>query len=164
MVKKIDLNLYVDKYAYRVVWSEDDSGYVGTCLEFPSLSSVEKTHTKALKEIISVVKASAEWMIEDGEPVPEPMSLRKYSGKMNLRITPELHREVTINAAESGQSINNWLAGSSLAAWRWSLLAERWQVPEEPLAISMSSVRVGSRLSKLTVLRVSTSLILRLPD
>jgi predicted RNase H-like HicB family nuclease len=32
-----------DRYAYRVIWSEDDQEYVGLCVEFPSLSWLGKT-------------------------------------------------------------------------------------------------------------------------
>jgi len=110
-MKKDEQALYVDKYIYRVEWSEEDEAFVGTCVEFPSLSSVEKNQADALKEIVQVVKASVEWMVEDGEKVPEPLKLREYSGRTNLRMSPELHRQAFISASESGVSLNSWIVG-----------------------------------------------------
>ena len=41
---------------------------------------------------------------EDGvDPVPP------FSGKLQLRLGSDLHRRVTVAAAESGQSINGWI-------------------------------------------------------
>jgi predicted RNase H-like HicB family nuclease len=37
-----------DHYTYRVTWSEDDSDYVGLCIEFPSLSWLSETPESAL--------------------------------------------------------------------------------------------------------------------
>ncbi|MCL5284725.1 MAG: type II toxin-antitoxin system HicB family antitoxin [Nitrospirae bacterium] len=34
---------------------------------------------------------------------------RPYSGKFNLRISPELHRNIAIEAAKSGKSLNSWI-------------------------------------------------------
>jgi len=33
----------------------------------------------------------------------------KYSGRLSLRIPPEVHRGIVINAAESGISVNRWI-------------------------------------------------------
>jgi predicted HicB family RNase H-like nuclease len=40
------------------------------------------------------------------ETVPEPIALRHYSGKFTVRIPPELHRRLALEAAESGISLN----------------------------------------------------------
>jgi len=34
---------------------------------------------------------------------------RPYSGKFVLRIPPELHKEIFLRAAQSGQSLNSWV-------------------------------------------------------
>jgi predicted HicB family RNase H-like nuclease len=38
--------------------------------------------------------------------VPEPIAIKKYSGKFMVRIPPDLHRRLTIEAAEAGVSLN----------------------------------------------------------
>ena len=36
-----------DRYAYRVLWSEEDEEFVGLCSEFASLSHLDDTPEKA---------------------------------------------------------------------------------------------------------------------
>jgi predicted HicB family RNase H-like nuclease len=49
-----------------------------------------------------------------GEPVPEPLSTRPFSGRFLVRIPPELHRRLAIEAAEAGISLNR-LASDKLS-------------------------------------------------
>jgi predicted RNase H-like HicB family nuclease len=46
----------IDRYTYRVTWSEEDHEYIGLCAEFPSLSWLEKTPEKALAGIRRLVQ------------------------------------------------------------------------------------------------------------
>jgi predicted HicB family RNase H-like nuclease len=103
-----------DRYTYRVTWSEDDNEYVGLCAEFPSLSWLARTPEAALKGIRKVVEDVVEDMQANGETVPEPIACRRYSGKFMVRVPPEVHRTLTIKAAESGVSLNR-LASSKLS-------------------------------------------------
>ena len=103
-----------DRYTYRVTWSEDDSEYVGLCAEFPSLSWLASTPEAALKGIRKVVEDVVKDMRENGEEVPEPIASRRYSGKFMVRVTPEVHRNLAIKAAEAGVSLNR-LASSKLS-------------------------------------------------
>ena len=41
----------LDKYTYRIEWSEEDQTHIGRCLEFPSLAAHAKSAEKALKKI-----------------------------------------------------------------------------------------------------------------
>ena len=41
-------------------------------------------------------------MRNNGEPVPDPMADRAYSGKFMVRVPPETHRSLAIRAAEQG--------------------------------------------------------------
>ena len=69
----------VKKYAYRVIWSEEDQEFVGLCAEFPGLSWLEPDPDDALKGIRSVVKECVDDMVRTGEDVPLPISTREYS-------------------------------------------------------------------------------------
>jgi predicted HicB family RNase H-like nuclease len=104
----------VDRYTYRVTWSEDDSEYVGLCAELPSLSWLEASPEKALIGIRKLVKETVADLKRSKEPVPEPISIRAYSGKFMVRVPPEVHRRLAITAAESGVSINR-LVSSKLS-------------------------------------------------
>jgi predicted HicB family RNase H-like nuclease len=103
-----------DRFTYRVTWSEEDNEYVGQCVEFPSLSWLEPLPEEALKGIRAVVAQVVADLQVGGEPVPEPIAVRKYSGKFMLRIPPELHRHLTLEAAEAGISLNR-LASDKLS-------------------------------------------------
>ena len=104
----------VDRYTYRVTWSEDDSEYVGLCAELPSLSWLEDSPENALRGIRKLVKETITDLKRSQEPVPEPISTRSYSGKFMVRVPPEVHRMLAIKAAESGVSINR-LVSSKLS-------------------------------------------------
>ena len=51
-----------------------------------------------------------ELMAKDGEEPPEPISIRKYQGKISLRIPPDQHRELAMEAAEQDVSINRLIS------------------------------------------------------
>jgi predicted HicB family RNase H-like nuclease len=103
-----------DRYTYRITWSEDDSEYVGLCAEFPSLSWLAKDPQAALRGIRKLVQEVAEDMRKEGEGLPEPIALKRYSGKFMVRVPPQVHKKLVIEAAESGVSLNR-LASSKLS-------------------------------------------------
>ena len=108
------MTLKNDRYTYRVIWSEDDGEYVGLCTEFPSLSWLGKTPEAALKGIREVVEGVIKDMRRAGEEIPQPISSRRFSGKFMVRVHPEVHRNLAIQAAEAGVSLNR-IAGSKLS-------------------------------------------------
>jgi predicted HicB family RNase H-like nuclease len=105
----------VDHYTYRVTWSPEDGEHVGLCAEFPSLSWLAATPEAALKGIRKVVAEVIEDMQAAGEEVPRPLAEKHYSGEFRVRIPPEVHRTLALQAAEQGVSLNR-LASAKLAA------------------------------------------------
>ncbi|MBM4325215.1 MAG: toxin-antitoxin system HicB family antitoxin [Deltaproteobacteria bacterium] len=103
-----------NRYTYRITWSEDDNEYVGLCAEFPSLSWLAKKPEAALKGIRKLVEDAVNDMQKERESVPEPIACRHYSGKFMVRVPPQVHRKLAIQAAESGVSLNR-LASSKLS-------------------------------------------------
>lgn len=95
-----------NKYTYRVTWSEEDQEHVGLCAEFPSLSYLDPQFDTALHGIRDLVSAAVADMIDEGEQPPEPFATRDYSGEFRVRIPPELHRKLVMEAAESSVSLN----------------------------------------------------------
>lgn len=104
----------IDRFTYRVTWSEEDNEYVGLCAEFPSLSWLEATPEAALTGIRSLVRRMVADLKRNKEVVPEPISTRSYSGKFMVRVPPVVHRVLAIQAAEAGVSLNR-LVSSKLA-------------------------------------------------
>ena len=103
-----------DRYTYRILWSDEDKEFVGLCAEFPSLSWLASTAEEALKGIRSLVKECVSDMTKNKEDIPLPLTARKYSGKFMVRVPPEVHRHLAIEAAESGVSLNR-IASAKLA-------------------------------------------------
>ena len=102
-----------DRYTYRVTWSEEDGEHVGLCAEFPSLSWLAPTPGGALQGIRRLVAEVIADMEANGEAVPEPLAIRSFSGRFVVRVPPEVHRELAMEAAEAGVSLNR-LASAKL--------------------------------------------------
>jgi len=99
-----------DHYTYRITWSVEDREHVGLCVEFPSLSWLASTPEEALSGIQRVVQDSLEDMRRSGETPPEPLADRAYSGKFMVRVPPEIHRALAMQAAEQGVSMNRLIS------------------------------------------------------
>jgi predicted RNase H-like HicB family nuclease len=95
-----------EHYIYKVIWSVEDQEYVGLCSEFPSLSYLDEDRYQALVGITQLVSSVVEDMIANGEILPEPITEKLYSGKFQVRIPPELHRRLAMEAAEENVSLN----------------------------------------------------------
>lgn len=103
-----------DHYTYRVFWSEEDQEHVALCTEFPSLSWLASTPEGALRGVRKIVAEVVADMLANGEQVPEPLGSRKFSGKFMVRVPPEVHRHLVIEAAEEQVSLNR-LVNAKLA-------------------------------------------------
>ena len=95
-----------DHYTYRVTWSPGDGEFVGLCAEFPSLSWLSASPEEAFSGIRELVSDCVDDMQSNNERVPEPIADRAYSGKFMVRVPPETHRALTLQAAEAGVSLN----------------------------------------------------------
>ena len=99
-----------DRYIYRVMWSEDDREYVGSCVEFPSLSWLAGSPEAALSGIRKVVEDVIRDMKKNKELPPEPLSGKQFSGKFLVRVPPMVHRKLAIQAEEEGVSLNRLIS------------------------------------------------------
>jgi predicted HicB family RNase H-like nuclease len=54
-------------------------------------------------------------MKKNGEPIPVSLAEKKYSGEFRVRIPPQVHRSLAMDAAEQGVSLNR-LASAKLAS------------------------------------------------
>lgn len=105
----------INHYTYRVTWSQEDGEHVGLCAEFPSLSWLAPTPEKALAGIRRIVAEMVADMQASGEPVPEAIAEKQYSGRFMVRVPSLVHRALATEAAEQGVSINR-LVSAKLAA------------------------------------------------
>ncbi len=98
--------LETDRYTYRVAWSEEDEEYLALCTEFPSLSWLASTPEEALAGIRAVVADVVADLQANQEPAPEPLATKHFSGRFMVRVPPDLHRRLVVEAAETGISLN----------------------------------------------------------
>ncbi|WP_082440542.1 type II toxin-antitoxin system HicB family antitoxin [Bifidobacterium aesculapii] len=105
----------INHYAYRVRWDGDGERFVATCAELPDVTFSSASQLEAFVGIRGAVEAEVARLAANGEEVPEPLSERRFSGRILVRIPPELHRRLSIEAAEQHISLNrlisNRLAG-----------------------------------------------------
>lgn len=97
---------WLDHYEFTVTWSGEDGEYVGTCLEFPSLSHLAASRSAALEGIVDLVANVVEDLLASQELVPEPIATRQFSGKFQLRTSPQTHAMLVREAARQGISLN----------------------------------------------------------
>ncbi len=66
----------VSHYSYCVSWSPEDEEFVGSCVEFSSLSWLVGTQEEALSGIRELVAEVVADLTASGEAVPEALSSR----------------------------------------------------------------------------------------
>ena len=81
-----------------------------TSNRLPVIKELASEPEIALHRLRHVVSDVVTDLQANGEPVPEPLAAKKYSGRFMVRVPPELHRRLALEAAESGVSLNRLAA------------------------------------------------------
>ena len=109
-----------EHYAYRVRWSVEDAAYVGTVAEMASLSWAADDGGGAFAGIQRLAEEVVEEVVEDmtaiGETPPLAIADRTYSGKFMVRVPPEVHRQLALEASEQNVSLNRLAASRLIGA------------------------------------------------
>ena len=87
-------------------WSDEDRCYIGTCPGLFLGGVHGDDEAKVYRELCQVVEEWIKIYQEDNEPLPEPTAGKDYSGKFVVRVGPELHKKLSIEALRSGRSLN----------------------------------------------------------
>ncbi len=91
-------------YPARIEYSDEDACFVG---RVAGIQDIISFHGESVKEIRQAFKEAMDFYLETcaerGETPNKP-----YSGKLMLRVPPELHAGVAAAAEVSGKSINQW--------------------------------------------------------
>lgn len=97
-----------DRYLKIVEWSEKDGCYVGTCPGL-ALGGVHGDDEKAVHaELCDVVEEWIRIHAVDRAPLPPPTAGKPWSGKFILRVGPDLHRRLALQAMREGESLNSF--------------------------------------------------------
>jgi predicted RNase H-like HicB family nuclease len=97
------------KYSINLIWSEEDYCYVARVSEFPGLSAFGETPEEAVKEVKIALDGFIKVYEEDGCSIPEPETLKQYSGQTRLRLPKSLHAALSEEAKIEGSSLNSFI-------------------------------------------------------
>lgn len=95
---------------YLRIIQADEDGYSARVLELPGCFSGGDTAAEAAEELEDAMRMWLEHEFEAERPVPEPLDLHRYSGKLTLRVAPSLHRELAQRALLEEKSLNGLIA------------------------------------------------------
>ena len=94
------------KYRLEINWSPEDECYVVNVPELPGCVTHGDTPERAVKMAEEAIEGYIESLKARKMSIPRPMSEKKFSGKIPLRIDPVLHRDLAIKASIEGTSLN----------------------------------------------------------
>jgi predicted HicB family RNase H-like nuclease len=104
MIKKREIN-----YLKIVEWSEEDQCFVGTAPGLIIGGVHGNNQQNVFNQLCDAVDRAVMMLEKEGKPIPEQAIKNKYSGKIALRISPELHRLLAVKAVQRGESINKFI-------------------------------------------------------
>ena len=97
-----------DSYVKLVEWSDEDQCYVGTCPGLMLGGVHGSNEFDVYKRLCEAIDGWIDIARREGAPLPKPTAGKSYSGKFVLRVGPELHRLLAIDALRAGASLNSY--------------------------------------------------------
>jgi len=91
-------------YAARIEYSDEDQRLVG---HIAGTSDIVGFHGESVAELRAAFEEAVEDYLETCEKLGRAPQ-KPYSGKLMLRVPPEVHAAVAAAAEVSGKSINQW--------------------------------------------------------
>ncbi len=99
----------MNKYGFKLFWSEEDEGYIATCPEFPTLSAFGETPEAALVEAHIALDLFIEEFKAMNKSLPTPQVPNEFSGQFRVRLPKSLHRQLAEKAEAENVSLNSLL-------------------------------------------------------
>ena len=97
----------IDKYTYRTQWSKSDELFLCRCLEFDSIITHGNSPERAIQECKKAVRLACQILQKAKHELPAPFGEQHFSGKFQVRVSEDAHRELVTEAAEQGVSLNH---------------------------------------------------------
>ena len=94
------------KYRVDIYWSAEDICYLANVPELKGCITHGSSYANAAKNAQEAIEAYIESLIDDGKEAPVPFAEKDFSGKLNVRMSPELHRALALEAQLQNKSIN----------------------------------------------------------
>ena len=93
-------------YAAHIAYSDEDACFVG---HIAGIRDVVGFHCESVAELRAAFEEAVDDYLETCEKVGRPPQ-KPYSGKLMLRIAPEIQARAAMMAEASGKSLNQWVA------------------------------------------------------
>jgi predicted RNase H-like HicB family nuclease len=97
------------EYQVNITFDPRDKIYVAVVPELDNCHTHGNTPEEALANSHIAIDLWLETAKAKKIPIPEPISRRKFSGKVLLRATPELHGKLAREALKKGVSMNDFI-------------------------------------------------------
>lgn len=94
------------KYGVRIYWSPEDDAYVAEVPELLGCATHGATFEEAARNAEDAIESWIMGAKAAGNPIPEPVATKKYSGKFMTRIQPQIHKALALKAEDNGKSLN----------------------------------------------------------
>jgi len=95
-------------YTKVVEWSRQDGCFVGCATPLIGPCCHGQDEAKVYAELCQIVREWIELLEKDGQPLPEPLGKKEFSGKFVLRLEPVMHRRLALRALAAGESLNSY--------------------------------------------------------
>ena len=93
-------------YAARIEYSDEDKCFVG---HIAGIRDIVGFHGENVESLCAAFEEAVDdYLATCGKAGLSPQ--RPYSGKVMLRISPEMHAEIAMKAEAHGKSLNQWAA------------------------------------------------------
>lgn len=148
------------KYSFRVVWSDEDNAYVATCPELPGVSALGASEDEALREAKVAMELYIEDVLESGEALPAPQTVREYSGQTRLRLPKSLHRLAAEMAEDEGVSLNQFIIDAVAARVGATSFGERL-VDEMKKIVAEQAARQNATITSMVLATDRTTTVRR---
>jgi antitoxin HicB len=89
-----------------------DGTYFARIVEFPGCMTEGDTREEALAELDDAMRGWLEVKLEDGDPIPLPITDARFSGKFLVRVPKSVHRELSQRAEHEGVSLNQYVVSA----------------------------------------------------
>jgi len=93
-------------YTAKVEYSEEDGCFVGHLIGLRDIVGFDGASVKELKSHFHKAVDHYLWASEQLGQAPE----KPYSGRMMVRVAPDLHAKATLAAKTAGKSLNQWVS------------------------------------------------------
>ncbi len=107
--QKVDKSKGGFKYRVDIIWSPEDKSYIARVPELDGCVTHGDSLESAAANAEEAIEIYLESILARGLPVPKPLSEQKFSGKIPLRIDPNLHRDLVVKAQTEGTSLNKFI-------------------------------------------------------